>query len=405
MMKVDRQSHGLAVQMRAAVLTAALALIAGAVSNAHAQAYSVLYSFQCTPDGAFPEAGLVEDNQGNLYGTTTGGGAFAIGSVFKVAQNGTETLLHSFAGSPQDGADPRTGSLILDRAGNVYGVTDPGGTFSAGTVFEVSQDGSESVLYSFPGGFYGYGPVGGLAQDSHGNLYGTTEAGGGWDAGVVFKLNLAGREMVLHDFNDIATDGAEPEDGLIRDEIGDFFGTTYYGGVNNAGTVFEISPGGTETLLYSFLGPPADGANPESGKLLRDAAGNLFGATYLGGLFNQGAIFKLTDAGVETILFSFPGGKFGAYPYDGLAEDGLGNLYGTTSYGGASSQCGATIGCGVLFELATTGKELVLHTFANDATDGGYPNGGLIHDSTGALYGTTTAGGAYGCGTVFKMKP
>jgi uncharacterized repeat protein (TIGR03803 family) len=388
----------------------ALVLAVGA-GVARGQTYSVLYSFQCPPDGGVPQAGLAQDKAGNLYGTTEFGGTGSCnigtvpgcGTAFELTVSGSETVLHSFGVNPGDGQYPQA-SLALDSVGNLYGVTDEGGTYSNGTVFKVTPTGEETVLLNFTGGLEGATPQGGLVWDSSGNLYGTTQAGGGWNVGIVFKLNSSDREMPLHDFNGGTTDGASPSDGLIQDSTGILYSTTSEGGENNAGTVFEMSLGGTETLLHSFLGPPTDGAYPSGGRLLRDTGGNLYGATVGGGLYGNGTVFKLTPSRAETVLLSFPGSKLGATPLDGLAEDKAGNLYGTALSGG-SAQCNEGGGCGVLFKLSPSGKEVVLHNFEGAPTDGQSPNGGLIRDFAGNLYGTTQEGGAHGCGTVFKMTP
>jgi uncharacterized repeat protein (TIGR03803 family) len=401
-MRIGLRSWGCIVRTRRrlepAALALALALVfaAGAVSTAQAQTYSVLHSFQCAPDGAYPQAGLVADKAGNLYGTTIDGGTLGDGAVFKLTPGGTETV-YSFTntGGP---VFPRPG-VVVDAEGNLYGGSD-GGPNGDGVIYEVTPTGSETTLYYFTGGNDGNAPLGSLVRDSTGNLYGTTGFGGGWGDGVVFKLNPSGHEMVLHDFYLSETDGANPEDGLTQDAAGNLYGTTMAGGQNNGGIIFKVTLSGTETVLHSFLGFPFDGSRPSGGRLLRDAAGNLYGATFAGGASNQGAVFKLTPSGAETVLFSFAGGKSGFYPYDGLVEDKASNLYGATSEGG-SAQCA----CGVLFKINAADQELVLHTFAGSPTDGSYPNGGLISDSAGNIYGTTSQGGTNGCGTVFKMTP
>ena len=402
-MKIGLESRGCSVRISRRALTAALALavvvVAGAVATAQAQSYSVLYSFQCGSDGAYPGAGLVQDKAGNLYGTTQSGGASSIGTVFKVNPSGTETVLHSFAGYPTDGQSANT-ALILDGSGNLYGATPAGGAANVGTVFKVAASGTESVLYSFTGAFDGNEPLGSLVRDTAGNLYGTTLGGGGWNAGVVFKLSPGGRETVLHDFNDIVTDGSNPQDGLIQDAAGNLYGTTVYGGVDNAGIIFEVTPTGTESVLHSFLGPPTDGAYPQGGKLVRDSAGNLYGALTVGGAYNHGAVFRLSTTATETVLLNFLGAKEGTFPLDGLTRDPAGNLYGTAA--GGSAQCN---NCGIIFKLTTAGHEFILHSFAGGPGDGKFPYGGLIRDSSGNLYGTASQGGTYDCGIVFKMTP
>jgi len=371
--------------------------------------YSLLYSFQCSPDGEYPEAGLVRDTSGNLYGTTYEGGQFGYGTVVEVTPSGTETVLHSFAGAPSDGENPSVASLALDPAGNLYGTTPSGGEFGAGVVFKwTATTGGEPILYNFTGGTDGGGPLGGLARDGAGNLYGTTQGGGTAGDGVVFKLTPSGAESVLHNFGQTPDDGKNPIGNLTRDSSGNLYGTTYRDTDPFVyGTVFEVSASGTETLLQSFdcnpFGHGCGGKLPAGTGLLLDKAGNLYGVTEVGGGYEDGIIFKVTPPSSYSVLLNF-NGSGGREPYDGLAEDAAGNLYGTTYYGG-STTCGAE-GCGVLFELTTTGEEMVLHNFLfSTADDGFFPLGGVVRDPEGNLYGTLSGGGASGCGAVFKFTP
>jgi uncharacterized repeat protein (TIGR03803 family) len=387
-------------------MAAALRAQSAAQSDKRPQAgtYSLLYSFQCTPDGGFPYTGLIRDSSGDLYGTTYTQGEYGYGAVFKVTPSGTESVLHSFAGPPSDGSYPQFGSLTLDGAGNVYGVTPSGGEFGYGTVFKVTATGTESVLYNFTGGSDGREPYGGMARDSSGNLYGTTVDGGNYGYGVVFKLTPGGTESVLHNFDLLSTDGAYPLGNFIRDSSGNLYSTTYEGGASFVGTVFEVTTSGVESLLYSFKGDPVDGAGPYGGGLLRDSSGNLYGVTDAGGANGLGMVFKLTSAGTESVLLNFTGAG-GANPFDGLARDASGNLYGTASLGGSGAGCPFQ-GCGVLFELGATGKETILHDFTlSSSSDGAVPYGGVIRDPSGNLYGTLEDGGAHGCGAVFKYTP
>lgn len=362
--------------------------------------YSLLYSFQCSTDGDTPEAGLVRDQAGNLYGTTVYGGQFGYGTVFKLTPSGTETVLHSFAGSPSDGSYPYFATVTLDEAGNLYGTTASGGASGEGVVFKLTASGAESVLYSFTGGTDGGSPRGGVVLDNSGNLYGTTYDGGASGYGVVFKITPGGVETVLQNF--LSTDGAHPDGGLIRDAAGQLFGTTAYGGSADNGTVFGVSSKGFFLLVYSFAGYPIDGALPFGTTPLAGTS-DLYGTTYSGGRNGAGTVFKLTAAAQETVLLNFDGGLGGKGPYDVLVADPAGNLYGTTEYGG-SAQCGYE-GCGVLFELSVAGKETVLHNFNLTPTDGAYPFGGVVRDRAGNLYGTLSAGGTTGCGAVFKFTP
>jgi len=323
--------------------------------------------------------------------------------VFKLDNTGKETVLYSFAGG-SDGANPHA-SLVRDTAGNLYGTTVYGGlngcAGGCGTVFKVDKTRKETVLYEFIGGPDGAHPYAGLLRDSAGNLYGATTQGGALGLGVVFKVDTTGNQTVLHSFAGGPADGESPFAGLIRDAAGNLYGTTQNGGHSNFGTVFMLDTTGKETVLYSFSGG-ADGGYPYYGHLIRDAAGNLYGATFEGGSkacpAGCGVVFRLDKTGKETVLYSFTGGTSdGQFPFAGLVADAAGNLYGTTYLGGA-------FGSGTLFKLDKNGNETVLVSLAF-STDGAYPYAGLIRDSAGSLYGTTETGGSAFAGTVFKLVP
>lgn len=382
-----------------AIVTLSLAGFASAQSK-----FKVLYSFTGGADGGGSVAGLVRDGAGNLYGTTEFGGnpscpPGTCGVVFKLVPNGdgtwAESVLYAFTGSP-DGYLPHAG-LILDQAGNLYGTTAFGGEFSCGggegcgTVFKIDQTGLLTVLHTFNGGADGASPYAGLIRDAAGNLYGTTYLGGPRNGGTVFKLDVNGNETVLHSFGigGGVGGGYYPQAGLIRDAAGNLYGTTNIGGPAFWGTVFKVDKAGKFSLLYSFTGG-ADGGAPYDG-LIPDTAGNLYGTT------SFGTVFKLDRVGNQTVLYSFAGGADGQSPYAGLVRDSAGNLYGTTMYGG-------TFNRGTVFKLDVNGNETVLHSF-NFGVDGGNPAAGLIRDSAGNLYGTTTYGGAFDNGTVFKLTP
>jgi uncharacterized repeat protein (TIGR03803 family) len=373
-----------------------------AVQSTAAQTFIELYPFNSTgnlSDGGWPEAGLVRDAAGNLYGTTFYGGGgggcdiyyLGCGTIFKVALNGTESVLHAFSGL-QDGWNP-TANLILDSAGNLYGTTPLGGAHGLGVVFELDSDGNETVLHSFAR-TDGANPNAGLVQDASGNLYGTTQYGGrGCDfkgCGTVFELSPNGQITTLHSF--IGFDGASPLGGVIVDTSGNVYGTTWLGGLYGYGTVFKIDPGGNGKILHNFSGGD-DGANPLD-SLILDQAGNLFGTTSAGGAY-FGILFAIDPAGNEHVLHRFTGGTDGAYPYANLILDSSGNLYGTASQGGST-------GAGSVFEFSH-GALTVLYDFAG-TTDGSNPMGGLVMDSAGNLYGTAVQAGTYGWGSVFEIQ-
>lgn len=375
-------------------------------------------------DGANSFSGLVFDAAGNLYGTTQQGGNTGYGTVFKLTRrsNGTwsETVLHNFHGPfglDPGGLDP-SAALIFDSAGNLYGTTFEGGVHGLGVVFELSPgaDGkwTETVLHAFNGSDGGR-PVAPLIFDKAGNLFGTS-TGAPPRLGNVFELSRGSNgvwtETVVHTFD--GKDGSGPYGGLIFDTAGNLYGTSETGGAHKYfGNVFKLTPGRdgkwAETVLHSFSSKNGDGAYPGAGLLL-DAAGNLFGTTFGGGLpnceFGCGIVFELTPGANgkwrETILHEFTGGADGADPLAAFTADAAGNLYSTTTFGG-NPVCSA--GCGVVFKLVAdaNGKwaETVLSSF--DGYDGAIPWSNVILDPAGNLYGTTSDGGNNGNGVVFKV--
>jgi len=447
-------------------------ILAGRASAAGPKT-KTLYSFHGS-HGAYPLGALLFDRAGNLYGTAPeGAGAAQNGTVFQLrppagkARRWRETTIATFNGD--DGAEPYA-RLIADRSGNLYGTTAGGGASDSGIVFQLSPAATpgaawtKTVLYDFPGGSGGAIPYGGLVIDKTGNLYGTTFWGGndcqtfGLPCGIVFELRrptAKGKrwtEMVIYRFKSVQ-DGYWPFAGLVIDEKGNLYGTTIDGGKYGTrrsvwssarkfaitrpfipimdgtdGTVFELTPPAdgkgawTKTILHSF-GQGYDGANPYS-PLIRDEHGNLYGTTYFGGTSTNcgfagescGTVFRLAPprrkGGVwrETILSSFESGSVaGANPYAGVAFDQHGNLYGTTNFGGTTISGICNYGCGVVFKLTPAGKgeawtETVLHRFVN-SNDGAYPVAGVVLGEKGALWGTTEFGGASGLGTVFEITP
>jgi uncharacterized repeat protein (TIGR03803 family) len=377
-----------------------LLLLLATPHSAHAQTLTVLHTFAGGTDGS-SASGLNRDAAGNLYGITVVGGASNLGKVFKLGPTGTETVLHSFAGG-SDGANPS--SLIRDSSGNLYGTTSAGGPFASGAIFKLDATGKESVLYSFPGGTGGASP-GALIRDAAGNLYGTG-LGGTFGAGIVFKLSASGQASVL--FNFPSSTAGQPVGGLALDASDNLYGTTagltgaciFQGRELTCGTVYKVDPAGGGSLLFRFrFDCCGNGAIPQAG-LVRDAAGNLYGTTAFGGAappFMYGTVFKLRASGFSaTTLHNFAGTD-GSNPHAGLLLDAAGNLYGTTTKGGA-------YGLGTVFELNTSSRETVLHSFTGGA-DGATPNSSLIADPAGNLYGATSSGGTSGFGTVFKLAP
>lgn len=376
---------------------------------------TVLHAFQGGTDGQVPQAALIIDDAGNLYGTASGGGANYGGIIFKLAPDGTETVLYSF-GAGNDGSDPVDG-LTKDSAGNFYGTTQYGGRDFWGTIFRLAPDGTETVIHTFIGSD-GAWPEGGLIEDGSGNLYGTTSSGGvncsGFGCGVVFKLASDGTETTLYAFEGLR-DGSTPQAGLLIDSAGNLYGTTRLGGeigahgcgiIAGCGTVFRLAPDGTERVLHAFAAG-SDGTEPVAG-LTEDSQGNFYGTTEYGGGSGCGGsgcgtVFRLAPDGTETVLYSFKGGSDGSNPSAGVVIDKSGNLYGTTTYGGRPS-CGKSRGfdgCGTVFKLTPNGTETKLIAFSGET--GKYPNAALLLKN-GRLYGTASGGGAQGLGTAFWVK-
>ena len=315
-----------------------------------------LHSFN-GKNGEYPFAGLYRDLAGNLYGTTVEGGdttcfSLGCGTVFKLNGAGREALLYSFTGSP-DGEMPEA-LLVGDAGGNLYGTTYSGGTSEYGTVFELSASGTETILHSFAGppdgGGDGADAYAGVIRDASGNLYGVTDS---WRCLLlrdVYEIDAAGTETLLYSFTGFP-DGDGPLSVLLMDPEGNLYGTTKVGGNgecggSGCGVVFELSPqpdgSWTESVLYVFcsLSNCADGEEPIAGPLVRDAAGNLYGTTYFGGAYRNcngdgcGVVFKLDTTLKETVLHNFTGGADGAFPWAGLTMDSAGNLYGVAEAGG-----------------------------------------------------------------------
>jgi uncharacterized repeat protein (TIGR03803 family) len=387
-----------------------------APGSVHAQNFTVLYSFQISGAGGYqPAATMISDKAGNLYGTTALGGS-GYGTVFKLAPDGTETVLYAFKGG-SDGFAPAA-SLLMDAAGNLYGTTQEGGgtgctnNLGCGTVFKLAPDGTETMLHAFTGGSDGAYPVGSLIADKAGNLYGTALDGGmsgcnGNGCGVAFRISPAGTETVLHTFGMKANDGVNPAAGLITDKKGNLYGTTSGGGdrcsPDGCGTVFELTKKGKENVLYSFA-DGNDGAIPAA-PLVFDKQGNLYGTAEFGGDTGCalgggcGTVFKLAPDGALTVVHAFNGSD-GDQPQAGLTIDKAGNLYGTTYYGGGTGCSGS--GCGTVFEVTPAGVETVLYAFT-DMSDGGAPRGGLLLSGKSILYGTAAFGGSGSGGVVFKL--
>jgi uncharacterized repeat protein (TIGR03803 family) len=385
---------------------AVFSIVLFAWSLANAQTMWVLHRFAGSPDGEGPAATLVLDSQRNLYGTTERGGASDYGTVFKKDYDGQETVLHSFAGG-SDGKYPM-GGLVRDAEGNLFGTTSSGGAYNWGTIFEITGAGEESILFDFGGDTQdGFAPFSTLTADEEGNLYGTTTQGGTYSLGTVFKFSKAGKIKILHTFAGSPSDGAGVNGELWLDSDGNLYGTTYQGGSQNYGTIFKVNPNNQETILYSFTAKN-DGYWPAAG-VVGDGHGNIYGTTLEGGdgCGYCGIVFKISKSGAFSVVHAFTGDQDGQNPRAPLYIDSKGNLYGTTAAGGGATRGCSDIGCGTVFEINSAGNEIMLHAF-NVQSDGTNPVGGLTMDSSNHLYGTTEFGGTgqgQGYGTVFELEP
>lgn len=400
-----------------------LALATSVILPAQAQTFTVLYTFpRSGSSGANPDGTLAMDSTGNLYGTTYFGGEYTNGAIFKLDPSGRETVL--FSGGPAGnsyGAYPVYG-VILDKTGNIFGLLQASAEGGGEIVGRVAGKGK--ILYDFGtclnNCYVASLPYGGLLQDSSGNLYGVTYFGGVKGQGMVcemrgcgtvYKFDTAGNFHVLYAFTGGA-DGAYPYGSLIQDMAGNLYGAALSGGdltcpqglgVNGCGTVFKLAPNGTFTVLHTFTGG-ADGASPV-GALVADSGGNLYGAAQVGGNPNCdngcGTLFKIDVKGSFSLLYTFTDGIDSSSPNGNMVLDPKGNLYGD-----AQGDFGNDAPYGSVFELSAAGNFTVLHIL-NGSTDGADPAFGLIRDSAGNLYGTAYQG--FGVndrnGTVFKVTP
>jgi|HubBroStandDraft_1064217.scaffolds.fasta_scaffold05293_5 uncharacterized repeat protein (TIGR03803 family) len=370
---------------------------AAATVASPAQTFKTLVVFDGA-NGATPvDTPLAQGRDGDLYGTTLGGGANGSGTVFKITPRATLTTLYSFCSQTNcaDGSLPY-GGLVLGKDGNFYGTTSQGGASGiSGTVFKITPSGTLTTLHSFDGtdGAFAGAPMI-LATD--GNFYGITENGGAINAGTVFKITPTGALTTLHSF--ISGEGSDATGPLVQASDGSFYGTTESGGANGYGTIFKITPGGTFTTFHSFNS--TDGSAPACG-LVQASDGNLYGTTYEGGSNNScpngcGTVFKINLDGALTTLHNFDSTD-GANPIAGLIQATDGNFYGTT-YGG-----GTDGGWGTVFEIAADGTVTTLHSF--EGSDGAQPYAPVTQATSGNLYGTSTNGTVTGVdGTAFGIS-
>ena len=375
----------------------------GAIASASEvvpKGYRVLYEFKCAPDGNGPLGGVAVDAAGDIFGTTSQGGAIDYGAVYELKPSGqsyTESIVHSF--DINDGYYP-VAAPIVDQDGNIFVTAKQGGTYNQGTAMELSPSGSGysvTALYSFGSGTDGQAPSAPFLEQGT-TLYTTTQYGGANGQGTAVAFSASGlTETGLISFG--GTIGAQPEAGMVADASGTLYGTTSTGGSTAYGTVYTIVPSNGFTsaeLLFTFPGGSAGGGGPNS--LLLDSSGDIFGASIVGGVGYNGDVYELTPGNSgyrETILHAFSGTPDGSHPYSGLALiDNL--LYGTTGGGGTNSD-------GAIYRISASGSRYkVVHDF--NSRNGGGPGFGTLTPSGGALYGAANGGGK-NCGVVFRYVP
>lgn len=416
-MNWNQTNPALAMMLTLLFLIFAILLLTLTAQPAQGQTYQVIYNFTGGADGGTPAAGVRLDSAGNLYGTNLKGN----GTVFRLLHSGSGWAfknLYTFQGG-NDGQWPYAGVTIAGD-GSVYGSTLGGG--GGGTVFRLRPSARacmtalcpwvETVLHRFSGGADGWAPYAGVVFDQAGNLYGTTNVGGGTGCsghgcGTVYELtpSIGGwTETIIHTFS--GPDGASPsrDNSLIFDQAGNLYGPTFSGGAYDCGTVFQLSPSGsgwTEKVLYSFQGS-SDGCNPDGGVIF-DQAGNLYGSTGSGS--GGGTVFQLSPSGENwtfNSLYTFAGYSG---PAASLTMDAAGNLYGTTTNGGISCSYGGN-GCGMVFKLTPSPGGWMftsLHDFTR--SDGAFPYSTVAFDAAGNMYGTAAYGGAHDNGVVWQITP
>jgi uncharacterized repeat protein (TIGR03803 family) len=386
-----------------------------------ATTYTVLHNFgdnSVVNDGTYSYSALVQGQNGSFYGTTAFGGAYGEGTIYEITSQGAVTILHSFQGT--DGSFPET-PLTVGGDGNLYGTTSSGGASSSGVFYQLTPTGTFALLHSF-GATAGDGsvPLGALMLDIDGNFYTTTESGGAYGDGVVCQISLGGNVNILHSFGSpsVINDGMDPEAGLVAGTDGNLYGTTAAGGAEGDGTVFRISTAGAILILHSFGDGtvPEDGLIPKSG-LIEGTNGYYYGTTSAGGSTEQpgavtisnkvttpasggdGTVYQISSTGQESILHSFGDGTVtndGQDPEAVLYQASDGNFYSTTVTGGASSE-------GTIYQITPSGFVTIFHSFGSNK-DGAYPAQGLVQASDGNFYGTTSAGGSAGVGSVYNIN-
>ena len=353
---------------------------------------SILLQFGPGIRGYNPSSGVLIDSSGDLFGLVEEGGAYGYGGIWEIAAPGFYNDFYDFQGATGDGANP-VGTIAIDAHGSLYGVSNYGGANYDGMVWEVYPFEVDTNLHSFKYPGDGYDPQGGVAFDTSGNLYGTTESGGANDRGIIWEITAGGTYKDLHDFN--TSDGAFPMGGVATDTAGNVYGTTSYGGaLGSGGNVWEITSSGVFKDLHDF-GGPTDGYEPEGGIGI-DASGNLYGTASEGGTYGDGIIWEISATGYRK-LHDFGAAQDGQLPFGKVTIDAAGDLFGTTRYGGSTNSSGT------IWEIPFLGSYQKIHDFGV-GTDGVQPQDDVAVDTAGNLYGTTISGGPDSYGTVWEIS-
>jgi len=388
-------------------------LFAAAITiSATGQTFKLLATFNDI-HGEFPTTRMVQGFNGNLYGTTLGtNSSGSYGTVFEVTTGGKLSLLYTFCSQTNcvDGKGPMGGLMMASNL-NFYGTTSSGGAYGHGIVFKMTSTGQMKTLHNFCSKTNcadGEGPTATLVQGVNGDLYGTTSGGGAnGNYGTVFEITIAGKLTTLYSFCSVSgcDDGVNPQGGLILGTDGNFYGTTYGNSASQRGSIFRITPAGELTTLYTFCSQIEcdDGTSPMA-DLVQDANGNFYGTASAGGLYgDDGTVFELSSTGVFTDLVQFSGACCGKFPFGGLVQGTDGNFYGTTYYG----TNGGFYGYGTAYEVTSGGEYNLLYRFCSEdnCDDGDLPYAGLMQATDGVFYGTAESGGKmYGAGTVFSLS-
>ncbi len=373
--------------------------LTGSLEVARAATFTVLHRFELPSDGRIPGPNLTVDASGNIFGTTVAGGTANQGTVFELTPAGRERVLYNFGLG--DNNFPNTG-VIRDSAGDFFGTTANDGTGGndLGSLFRIKGR-TARFLHLFGESKQDGLVPSSLVRDPQGFLYGTDALGGTTGFGLAWRIGPNGAEKILHEFTS-QPDGGIPNGGFYRDAAGDLYGVTQVGGTYGFGTVYRISAVGAYSIIYSFGKAKLDGRTPY-GPLVADSNGVLYGAAFSGGAHNHGALFSVTPEGVEKILYSFTAGADGANPEGPLTLDSAGNIYGVTYYFGL----GTASVTGTLFKLPAGGTLQTLWTFVDsDPTASLFPAPGVLVDGTGAVIGAASNGGsAANGGTIYKVTP